>query len=219
MKNSLLILTLLSCVSITAVSHADELDDLLGIDTKDKKTDNKKDDKKPIIKLDNKVKSQMTQADASKVFQVVVDDMKTVASKIGTEKDVSINTRRIQKGIVSKLDRLIYAMRPKKEKPDDKEKKKQESGSQGNKPGSKSGQKPGQKPSNTTSPFVSSSGSVNQHGEGGILQQKLGWGKLPARLREQLIEGKNEKTSPLYNRLAQQYLKAISQESSKNDKE
>ena len=219
MKKQLSIIILLGCSQVCAIAKADDqsLDDLLGIkktEKESKKAAANKNIVKPKIKLDDKAKSKLTQKEASQSFDTIVEDMKNVSLQINKKKDTSVTTQRTQKSIVAKLDQLIYSMRPKKTKSKKDKSKKQEQGSEGNQEGTgPKGTKPGDTP--PTSESEAGSGSVQDHKAGNIIEQREQWGNLPSRLREELIEGKNEKASPLYRWLAEQYFKALSQEGSK----
>ena len=219
MKKLIAMVFILGCSQFSTVVLADEqsLDDLLGIKSKDKKinkqvTENKV---KPKIKLADNAKLKLSQKEASQSFDTVVNQMKEVSLQLNIKKDTSVSTQRTQKAIIAKLDQLIYAMRPKKSKPSIKKSKKQQQGSEGNQKSqdSKGGNKPGHTPPDSES--QSGNGSVQGHKAGDIIEQREQWGNLPSRLREELIEGKNEKASPLYRWLAEQYFKALAQEGSK----
>lgn len=152
-------------------------------------------------------------------FEQAVGLMKDAAKRLTDAKDVGLPTQRIQEDALRKLDQLISSLD--KQAQQQQQQQQQQSGepdSQRNQPRQRQQQQQQQQTqqqSQTSDP---------QEHEGPELQEgalnpelesaRAAWGALPARVRQMLLQGSNDRFSSLYNRLTQEYYRRLAEESS-----
>jgi hypothetical protein len=133
--------------------------------------------------------------------------------------DPGIDTQRIQEDAIKRLDQLISSLQKKQKQSQSSGQSKQKNSdskdtapSQGKpKPGAQNQPKPG--------------GTGNKPGMGPTLQEgdlspqlesaRAAWGSLPARIREMLMQGTEDRFSARYKLLTQEYYKRLAEETSK----
>jgi hypothetical protein len=158
--------------------------------------------------------------DAADAFRKAVSEMYQVAERIGKEADTSRDVQRDQEEIVKKLDQVIEAAEkceckgsgsPKSGPP----KEKKQNGSQKNQQAKKPGQ-PQQQQQQASSAGNSPGKAGGVTGGAGITtplaELRERWGSLPGRVREQLMQGVQEKVSPVYREWTEQYYKRLAEE-------
>lgn len=155
--------------------------------------------------------------EAADAFRKAVSEMYQVSERIGKEADTSRDVQRDQEEIVKKLDQIIETAEkcqgggkgsPKSGPP----KEKKQNGSQKNQ---QQGKKPGQQQQQASAGSTpGKSGGVT--GGSGITtplaELRERWGSLPGRVREQLMQGVQEKVSPVYREWTEQYYKRLAEE-------
>lgn len=156
--------------------------------------------------------------DAADAFRKAVSEMYQVAERIGKEGDTSRDVQRDQEEIVKKLDQVIDAAEKsqggssssKSGPPKDKK----QNGSQKNQQGKKPGPQQQPQQSATAGSTPGKAGGVT--GGPGITtplaELRERWGSLPGRVREQLMQGVQEKVSPVYREWTEQYYKRLAEE-------
>src|SRR5262249_41433113 len=129
--------------------------------------------------------------------------------------DSSLETQRLEKTVMELMDKVIAQAEKNQGS---------SSTSSSDKPGGKEGKedtgsgkntKPGQ-PGGQPSPGQGNAAGINPGGTrppvqqpGPLNQNAWGWGNLPERLREELLQGQSERFSPLYEDLTQSYYKRL----------
>jgi hypothetical protein len=225
------VITTIAALSLGAfalVSIADEpsLDDLLKIPTPHapEAPDQAKpadDAAKPDLQIDPALlEPELSAAEASDAFKAAVADMNKVAGRLADAHDPTLPTQRMQESILARLDKVIDAAQKQckqcqgggqgsgQPKP-----QQQDQGSQKNakKPGSQQGQQ--QQPGASASRDQGSKGAVAPHQKGGNIEElRAEWGHLPPRLRNELIQGRDDAFSATYKSLTAEYYKRLAEE-------
>jgi hypothetical protein len=148
-------------------------------------------------------------------FAQAIEQMSLSADLLDRDFDPGLGTQRVQEDIIRKLDQLIEYARKQSS---------QCSGSSGNPSRSRS-QSPGQQPRPDQQPgqqdgAASESGAgaepPRQDGDIGTELAESGseWGSLPPRVRDELLQGRREKYSSLYEQLTRQYYQRLAEEGS-----
>lgn len=161
--------------------------------------------------------------------------MRRASQRLGQNLDPGLDTQRLQASILARLDQMIEAAErqerqsggsppPSGGNPQDSAKQ-QDTGSDQNV--SQAAGQPGQKADGdkqaasraagtaTPSPGPSASGAAPKQDQvkGPLRQTRVEWGNLPPRLRDELLQGVNERSSALYRRLTDAYFRRLAEES------
>ena len=171
------------------------------------------------VDLEPDVVRALAEPEPSDVFGQAVREMDLVADRIGDRFDAGLETQRLQESILAKLDQAIAAA------------KKQGRGSKSGS-GSSSGGQPqpqeagsAQNAQQQRGPLSdgASPGTGSGTGSGGTGQaidqhqtvlraDRDGWGDLPARVRDDLLQGLHERFSSVYQELTGEYYRRLAQE-------
>ncbi len=152
---------------------------------------------------------------AGEAFSQAVGLMNQVAQRIGEGHDLSITTQRLQEDILRKLDRVIAsaknnsqggggsssssaAGRTSEQQPDQRQQSQQEGDQNG--PSTEPGDAP--MPAGTSTPRPGEEAAPSG----------VGWGSLPARVRDALSQGISDEYSQLYRSITERYYKALAEE-------
>jgi hypothetical protein len=149
-------------------------------------------------------------------FEQAVGLMKDAAKRLSDTKDVGLSTQRIQEDALRKLDQLISSL-------DRQAQQQQQQQSQGEQDQQQSQPRQRQQQQSQQTSQQPATGDPQEH-EGPELQEgalnpeldsaRAAWGALPARVRQMLLQGSNDRFSSLYNRLTQDYYRRLAEESS-----
>lgn len=154
----------------------------------------------------------------AKLFLDAVKAMDASATQLEDRWDAGLVTQRYQEEALLKLTMLIKQMQRKEQKPNQKQQQQQsgkkppENPSKGQKP------QPGQVPGDQAAVSDSRPPRREADLDGAISESRLEWGNLPARVRDLLLQGRNESSASLYRRLTELYYKRLAEESEKKDK-
>jgi hypothetical protein len=189
------------------------LDELLGLDDEESDGAREAAEREAEAELERRLDEEnMTDA-----FSKALEKMRLSADFLDVEFDPGLGTQRIQEDILARLEEFI-----------DLAKKQQGGGTSKSSPGQQSPeppQNPGQKPPEPQS------GNSQQRPEGQDGQQaqdlpagregdintvleetRTEWGTLPARERDELMQGRNDRYSTLYDRLTREYYRRLAEE-------
>ncbi len=199
------------------------LDELLDIGGKPDPTTPKPGPTQPgKVELDAQARKAMEKEEqqAADEFRKAVSEMYQVSERMGKSGDTSRDVQRDQEEIVRKLDQVIATAEKNQSKgsgssSSGKPKDKKQNGSQKNQQTRKPGQaQQGQEQQGSSA--GSSPGKGNVSGGLGITtplaELRERWGNLPGRVREQLMQGVQEKVSPVYREWTEQYYKRLAEE-------
>jgi len=162
------------------------------------------------------VLQQLSADQPADVLGHAIHQMDQVADRIGHDLDVGIETQRLQESILANLDQVIAAV------------KKSGMGSGGSASGGEAqpqdsgsalnvGQRGGVSSGDSQGAAGGGSGSKGhladaQHPQGALQDNRDKWGNLPVRLRDDLMQGINERFSSVYRELTGQYYRRLAQE-------
>jgi hypothetical protein len=203
------------------------LDELLGINPKPPGAPESKPSDKPA---ENPTQSEPSTAqDQTKVdldrllnakkmgdaFKQAITLMGDAATRLNEHNDPGLETQRVQEDAVKRLDQLLASL--------EKQKRSGSPSSSKSKPDPK--QQPGQKkPTGQSQPQPQKGGGTQEHAgptlQTGDLKPELesaraAWGSLPARVRDMLMQGTEDRFSARYKALTQEYYKRLAEENSK----
>jgi len=155
-------------------------------------------------------------AELGQAFEQAVGFMKDAAKRLGDTKDVGITTQRVQEDALRKLDQLISSLdRQAQQQPQSQSEPGEPEDGKG--PPRQRRPQPGQpsetpasgEPQDSPGPTLKE-GALNPELE----SARAAWGALPARVRQMLMQGSNDRFSSMYNRLTQEYYRRLAEESS-----
>lgn len=227
------VVLIIPCTVINGVVVADgnraqpSLDDLLGITqpaTGPQTPPPRGQDDPPVqssspVELEPDVLRQLTDQSLPDVFGQAVGQMEQAADRLDAKLDAGLETQRLQQSVLAKLDQVIAAA----------QKQGLGSGSSGSSsPSGKAGQQEFGSAKNTGSQRHTTSSGLQAAGGGGsrggvddaagqrespaMQDHRSQWGNLPERLRQELLEGFNERFSSVYRELTGQYYRRLAQE-------
>ncbi len=142
--------------------------------------------------------------------------MGDASTRLNDHADTGLGTQRVQEDVVKRLDQLLASL--------DKQKQQGQPSSSPQKPEPK--QQPGpKKPGSKQGEQPQPGGDGSQTRDGPTLQQgqlrpelesaRAAWGSLPARVRDMLMQGTEDRFSARYKALTQEYYKRLAEENSK----
>ena len=157
-------------------------------------------------------RSAISISEVAAAFETAVQEMRVATNRLGLRRDGGIETQRLQESILAKLDRVVDAaiLWQGNFRSSAGEVLRQDTGSTGNAQSSTAGASP----SNT---------SANDQGFSKVGRKATGrtesdaaamapWGNLPQRLRDELLQGINERFSPLYKGYTEAYYRRLAEE-------
>lgn len=157
-------------------------------------------------------------------FAGVVQDMLAVSERLGRHFDPGIETQRAQESILARLDQMIKAAErsassssSSSSRSSSQQSREQDSGSQQAMPGQAQQHQSANASSSSgdSSPNIINPGAAA--GEGGGLepfrQNRVEWGNLPPRLREELLQVTGDRFSPVYREMTEAYYQRLAEES------
>jgi len=196
------------------------LDDLLGLEDDAEKTDGAEETGGADIHDQLNPEQAGSGSPIAQLFLEAVKAMDESATRLENRSDAGLVTQRYQEEALLKLTMLIKQMQRKQKKPN--QKQQQQKQQSGKKPpeNPKKGQKPqpGQTPGDQAAVTDSRPPRRETELDGAISESRLEWGNLPARVRDLLLQGRNESPASLYRRLTELYYKRLAEESEKKDK-
>lgn len=206
---------------------APTLDQLLNIDTGEKRSPRPQ-VPAPLLPEDDSAGGK------ANTLEAVASRMRMVAKRLGPDLDPGLATQRMQESILAQLDKMIQAADKRDSQSSSSSSsgkpqgsaRKQDTGSTANAPQKGAAQgdkgKDGQEPSSSSSnPMLSNTGPTRRSGKapaqnqetGPLHQSRVEWGNLPPRLRDEVLQGVNDRSSALYRRLTDAYFRRLAEES------
>jgi len=190
------------------------LDDLLGLETDKSEVQA---DEAARAESERELQRRLDEKEITDAFLVALDKMATSATRLGELFDTGLATQRVQQDILAKLDQLIDKARQMQSLG-------QASASRSSSSQRSRSQNPGQRKNQANNsrrdgtPQDSQAGDPPPRQEGDIhtILQEGGveWGNLPERIRQDLLQGRNDKFSSMYRRLTEEYYKRLAEEGS-----
>lgn len=213
--------TLLACAALTPAVFAQpaeqpeaepkpteplpSLDELLGLEEEQKGTDPN----------DDALQEALSPREAGEALGQAVNLMDRVAQRIGSDRDVSISTQRLQEDILRKLDQVIASAQSNQQGGSGSSSSAQSSSSNQQQPnqqqqseGSQAQGSPGSESGQESMPGGSSAASPGD----APAPDGVSWGALPQRIRDALSQGFSDRYSELYRSLTEEYYRALAED-------
>ena len=198
------------------------LDELLGITpapSPEKPTTGKPADGPPSPADPSKadLNRRLTGQELSDAFKQAVALMGDASTRLTDQKDPGLDTQRIQEDAVKRLDQLISSLQKQQSQQQQQPQQGQSDPKQGPPQQGKQGkaqQSPEQKGGDGERKDLGPSlqeGALNPQLE----SARAAWGSLPARIRDMLMQGTEDRFSARYKALTQEYYKRLAEENSK----
>lgn len=190
------------------------LDDLLGLETDESEVQA---DEAARAESERELQRRLDEKEITDAFLVALDKMATSAKRLGELFDTGLATQRVQQDILAKLDQLIDKARQMQslgQASDSRSTSSQRSRSQS--PGQRKNQANNSRRDGTPQDSQAGDPPPRQDGDIHTILQEAGveWGNLPERIRQELLQGRNDKFSSMYRRLTEEYYKRLAEEGS-----
>lgn len=145
-------------------------------------------------------------------FTRAVSLMGDAAKRLKEAQDAGLATQRMQEDVLKTLDKLISDAQKNQSKSKSKQQKQQQQQSQSQPtPSSQKSSQPAQKPA--TSPEAGEPQIPREDGPGRTRAgNAASWGDLPARVRDALVEGINDRFSARYRQKTEEYYKRLAED-------
>lgn len=156
----------------------------------------------------------------------VLEDMRSVSQRLGRDLDPGLQTQRMQEAIMARLDQMIKQAKQQQSSSSSSSSSQQQQQQQEQEQGSQSNAQ--QKKQNKTASAdgdsskagqgenkgeTGSADKVDRDGNEPLRQNRVEWGNLPPRVRDELLQGSHERFSPIYRELTEAYYRRLSEES------
>lgn len=181
-----------------------------------------------LKKARERVQRTLDEEEVDSLLQQVLGDMRSSAERLSSRGDPGLDTQRMQRGVVEKLDVLIQQA----------QRRKQQAGGSSSSSSSDSrrpqdGDAQPKDPAGQQKPADSASRERERNSRGDSTpldppegeeptdEQKLldetrsEWGSLPARVRELIRQGSRDRVASLYQRLTQEYYRRMAEDASR----
>ena len=197
------------------------LDELLGIE------EDEQDDSAHLAEEEAEAELQrrLSGAELESAFDEAIEKMRISASRLDEAFDPGLGTQRVQESILAKLDQLIDEARNQQQSSSSRSSSQSQSqpqeqpsppqqdpGKQQRTPGESEADRQAGQPQDgqEADPPGPESGELNSMFE----ESRSEWGSLPERFRDELLQGRSDRFSPLYERLTRAYYRRLAEESS-----
>jgi hypothetical protein len=168
----------------------------------------------PAVKPDAaKPEIEMPKEKTGDLFMAATAEMKLAASQLTEQHDSGIQTQRTQESVIRKLDQLLDQLRQQQQ---GKGKSQQEAKDTGSEKNQSQQQQQAQRSSQSSDSRDNDTRMELEDGQRNDqpLSEKLSeWGNLPPRLRDQLLQGSEDRFSGLYRQLTERYYQRLAEES------
>ncbi|GAB4550169.1 MAG: hypothetical protein Tsb0013_11800 [Phycisphaerales bacterium] len=203
-----------------------DLDDLLGLDEADDADEgpSASDDAEALPTPDEiEVERALTQQEAREALVQAAQQMGEASFRLREVRDTGVVTQRLQNEIISKLDVLIQFAEQQQQSSSSSSQQQQQQQQQGQQQQQNQQQQQGQRdqqqasdPGNVTDREDGISDIPFEEGARDVIDaSSAGWGDLPARVRDRLVEGSSDYFSTLYEALTEAYYRRLAEEASK----
>ena len=160
---------------------------------------------------------RLAEEEAGSMFAEAIVQMGRAAEQLEQRFDTGLGTQRVQEDILKKLDDLLEAAKQQQSMGSPSSSGSSQTPTPSPNPGKQGqGAPPGQQ--RNQSPDSSQEGDPPPMQRGDINtmleEQRSEWGNLPQRIREMLLQGREEKFSSLYERLTREYYRRLAEDGS-----
>lgn len=161
----------------------------------------------------NALDRKLTATEASDQFKQAVQLMGETAERLQASRDTGLATQRLQEDIVRKLDQVIKAAEQNQKQSRSSRSQQQKDQPQPQPNQSQSQRNPDAKESapDTMEP----PGAQKANPAPGVAARGAAWGSLPARLRDALLQGNEDKYSSLYQKWTEAYYRRLAEDANR----
>jgi hypothetical protein len=188
------------------------LDELLGLDgdaAAEKVSEEKGKDE---------LERRLNEEEIGSAFGEAIAQMGRAAAQLEEHFDTGLGTQRVQEDILKKLDDLLEAAKQQQQQQGSSSSSSSSPSPQPSPEPGKQGQRPQPGEQRNPSPNSSQEGDPPPMQQGDINtmieEQRSEWGNLPQRVREMLLQGREEKFSSLYEQLTREYYRRLAEDGS-----
>ncbi len=228
-RTGIFVLTIASAVFVTAsaaLAQDDEdraaspsLDELLGLPQSEQDEESRRAEEAAAHEAAEALRRRLEEGRrAMSAFAEAIEQMSISADLLDTRFDTGVGTQRIQEDIIAKLDHMIEqaaqqssasrsSSRSSSGQPEQNRQPQQQpqpQDQQARAPGERSDSQPGEGDQERELPAMRE-GDVNTP----LAETREEWGALPERIREMLLQGKQERFSSLYEQLTRDYYRRL----------
>jgi hypothetical protein len=167
-----------------------------------------------VTPLDPEVLRKLTGEEPGDVFESAVAEMSEASDRLAKERDAGDQTQRIQESVLAKLDQVIEAVEQQQQQQQNQssQPQQQQHGSQQNQAKQQQQASAQQQDQASQSNTGGKAPMGNGQADGRPLSElRSEWGNLPPRLRDELLQGINEKFSPIYRELTEDYFRSTAE--------
>ncbi len=156
---------------------------------------------------------EMPREKTGDLFMAATAEMKLAASHLTERQDIGLDTQRTQESVIRKLDQLLDQLRQQQQGKGKSQAEAKDTGSEKNQ--SQQQQQQAQRSSQSSDSQDNDTRMGLEDGQRNDqpLSEKLAeWGNLPPRLRDQLLQGSEDRFSGLYRQLTERYYQRLAEE-------
>jgi len=165
----------------------------------------------------DELERRLNDEEIGSTFGEAIAQMGRAAEQLEQRFDTGLGTQRVQEDILKKLDDLLEAAKQQQSQGGSSASSASASPQPSPQPG-KQGQRPQPGQQRNPSPSSSQEGDPPPMQQGDINtmieEQRTEWGNLPQRIRELLLQGREEKFSSLYEQLTREYYRRLAEDGS-----
>jgi hypothetical protein len=185
----------------------------------------------PAAKLDEQVVQALDVEQAADVFQQLLTEMQQVSQRLGSDLDPGIDTQRLQEQILVKLEQVMASARRQQQQQQQSSSSSSSSQSQQQQSESNKGSHANERGRSEADNQAANAQAqqANNQGEnrgdpsdpgkpregdaiGAMESNRAEWGNLPPRLRDELMQGIDERFSPVYQEMTESYYRKLAEE-------
>ncbi|MHC5001735.1 MAG: hypothetical protein ACYTJ0_01290 [Planctomycetota bacterium] len=199
------------------------LDELLGLDP-DGQSDSAEEAAERAA--EEELQQHLSESEVRDAFVAALQKMQLSADLLDQDFDAGLGTQRVQEEILRKLDQLIeYAKQQQQQQSSSSsssssssQQQQQQQQQQPNQQPERSQQQQQSSTDRSQNPADSEAGDPPARQEGDINtvleETRSEWGNLPPRLRKELLQGRDDRYSRLYQRLTEEYYRRLAEDGS-----
>lgn len=164
---------------------------------------------------DEALQEALSPREAGEALGQAVGLMDRVAQRIGSDRDVSISTQRLQEDILRKLDQVIESAQNNQQSGSGGSSSAQSSSSNQQQPNQQQqneGQQSQGSPGTESGQESMPGGSTTANPGDALAPDGVSWGALPQRIRDALSQGFSDRYSELYRTLTEEYYRALAED-------
>jgi hypothetical protein len=189
------------------------LDDLLGLEEQERDDSG---ERAAAQEAEQALQQQLTGEEITGAFQEALEKMSLSATLLDVDLDAGLGTQRLQEDVMARLQQLIDAARQQQSQSSSSSSSQREQEQQQSDPGRQQQQQQADQQPGEDQPSESgeTDGPPLQEGDiNSMLEEtRAEWGELPQRVRDMLMQGRQERFSSLYEQLTREYYRRLAED-------